>query len=600
MSSETSDVSSYNRKKDSNTRGDKKSLVENEVKKLFRDNSQQISQSAMFRLREKYGDEELLDQIQEEFTERSRGIRKRAKKFARMIQERYERSNYPLHILLKKALKYKVKYNLADVEFEEFRRIYEQTLTGTEQTNHVSVTVPFTNLSRALGQGNVDANDGMKFDDRDYSVIQEIMDIDRDHKATHSQVVLQSITYKDSAYEAMTGSFYPEKQNPLCHIHPVVAALFLPKIDLFENHMLRANIAYIVKTRYTKKPILTSTDYELFYNLISDPTDVVCSNESAVKDLAARAKLQCHLWNSVLSLRNGRYYDCNSTHFLHAIDNCKRNNYDSPDLLYYNDEGTMIQRLLGAFSLRPTIVATTPLYGVMNNNPMRTHAIAPKVASLPMVILRLPVISSADTTGYTEVNLKDALDMSQWYVEDGAVVPRNQQIIYSRGALIFHVPRRAHTLNIAKLVEPYNFSRLPSTVAGFEKVNDRKVDFDMTVNLPNGHDYRLRSVVCVEVNKDISAHHGPKLVTGCSAVIVKYSETVGTTNWYWYNPRDASIGHQGEDGSWKKNNPITVLDNAGIFAEEGQETFYEKASTKGTIFIYEQDSEQKPTHFIKY
>lgn len=56
MSSETSDVSSYNRKKDSNTRGDKKSLVDNEVKKLFRDNAQNISQSAMFRLREKYGD----------------------------------------------------------------------------------------------------------------------------------------------------------------------------------------------------------------------------------------------------------------------------------------------------------------------------------------------------------------------------------------------------------------------------------------------------------------------------------------------------------------------------------------------------------------
>jgi hypothetical protein len=402
----------------------------------------------MFRLREKYGDEELLDQIQESFTERSKEIRKRARKFARLITERYSNQNYPLHILLKKALKYKLKYNLADAEFEEFRRIYEQTLTGTEHPHHATVTVPYTNLSRALGQGNVDPHDGMKFDDRDYSVIQEIMDLERNRKPSHAQVVFQSIVYKDTAFEAMTGQFYPEKQNPLCHIHPIVAALFLPKIDLFENHMLRANIAYIVRTRYTKQPILTATDYELFYNLISDPTDIVCSNESAVKDLASRAHLQAHLWESVLSLRNGRYYDCNSTHFLRAIDNCKRNNYDSPDLLYYNDEGTMIQRLLGAFSLRPTIVATTPLYGVMNNNPMRTHAIAPKVASLPMVILRLPVISSADTTGYTEVNLKDALDMSQWYVEDGAVLPRNQQIIYSRDVLVFYVPRRAHTLNL--------------------------------------------------------------------------------------------------------------------------------------------------------
>jgi hypothetical protein len=389
----------------------------------------------------------------------------------------------------------------------------------------------------------------------------------------------------------MTGQFVSDKHNPHCHIHPVVAALFLPKMDLFENHMLRSNIAYIVKTRYTKQPILTSTDYELFYNLISDPTDVVCSSESAVKDLANRAQLQSHLWDSVLSLRNGRYYDCNSTHFLLAIEQCKRNNYDSPDLLYMNDEGTMIQRLMSAFSLRPTIVATTPLYGGTNSNPMRTGAIAPKVASLPMVVLKLPVLNNINNANPT-IKLNDALDMSQWYVEDGSVVPRNQQIIYSKGALVFYVPRRAHTLNIGKLVEPMNFTRLPSTVAGFERVNDRVVDFDHSIPLRD-HTYRLRSVVCVEINKDVATNNGPKLVTGCSTLLVKYDEPVGNPRYYWYNPRDAAIGHQDGEGAWTKNAPITVLDNTGVFANEGQETFYEKAAKNGTIFVYEQENDGK-------
>lgn len=552
----------------------------------------------MFRLREKFGDEELLDQIQDAFMERSREIRKRAKKFARMITERYQSQNYPLHILLKKALKYKVKYNLADSEFEEFRRIYEQTLTGTEQPSHVSVTVPFTNLSRALGQGNIDANDGMKFDDKDYSTIHDVLRLYAEKKPTHAQVVLQSIVYKDTAFEAMTGQFVSDKHNPHCHIHPVVAALFLPKIDLFENHMIRSNIAYIVKTRYTKQPILTSTDYELFYNLISDPTDVVCSSESAVKDLANRAQLQSHLWDSVLSLRNGRYYDCNSTHFLLAIEQCKRNNYDSPDLLYMNDEGTMIQRLMSAFSLRPTIVATTPLYGGVNSNPMRAGAIAPKVASLPMVVLKLPVLNNVNNAN-PNIKLNDALDMSQWYVEDGSVVPRNQQIIYSKGALVFYVPRRAHTLNIGNLVEPMNFTRLPSTVAGFERVNDRVVDFDHSIPLRD-HTYRLRSVVCVEINKDVATNNGPKLVTGCSTLLVKYDEVAGNPRYYWYNPRDAAIGHQDEQGAWTKNAPITVLDNTGVFANEGQETFYEKAACNGTIFIYEQVNDLKINHIMAF
>lgn len=599
MSSDSSDVSKFNRRKaQDNYKGDKKSLVDNEVKKLFRDNANSISQSAMFRLREKYGDEELLDQIQDAFMERSREIRKRAKKFARMITERYQSQNYPLHILLKKAMKYKKKYNLADSEFEEFRRIYEQTLTGTEQPSHVSVTVPFTNMSRALGQGNIDANDGMKFDDKDYSTIHDVLRLYSEKKPTHAQVVLQSIVYKDTAFEAMTGNFLNERHNPHCHIHPVVAALFLPKINLFEDHMLRSNLAYIVKTRYTKQPILTKNDYEVFYNLISDPTDVVCSGESAVKDLANRAQLQSHLWDSVLSLRNGRYYDCNSTHFLLAIDQCKRNNYESPDLLYMNDEGTMMQRLMGAFSLRPTIVATTPLYGVLNNNPMRTQAISPKVASLPMIVLRLPVLTGGNNA-ITTVHLKDALDMSQWYVEDGSVVPRNQQIIYSRGALVFFVPRRAHTLNIGKLVDPMNFTRLPSTIAGFERVNDRQVDFEHNVDLRE-HKYRLRSVVCVEINQDAAANNGPKLVTGCSTLLVKYGENVSAPRYYWYNPRDAAIGYKKADGSFEKNDPITVLDNTGVFATEGQETFYEKASKRGTVFVYEQEHDAGVNHIMAF
>merc|ERR1711991_2075 len=247
--------------------GDKKSIVDNEVKKLFRDNTQQISQAAMYKLREKYGDEDVLDQIQDVFMEKSRELKKRAKKFARMIMERYANQNYPLHILLKKALKFKVKYNLSDTEFEEFRRIYEQQITGERPTTHVSVTVPFTSMSRALGQGKVDANDGMKFDDKDYSVLHDILRLHAEKKPTHAQVVLQSMVYKDTAYEAITGQFITDKHNPHCHIHPVIAALFLPKIRLLEDSMLRSNIAYIVKTRYSKQPILTMTDCQLSYDL---------------------------------------------------------------------------------------------------------------------------------------------------------------------------------------------------------------------------------------------------------------------------------------------------------------------------------------------
>ena len=350
MSSDSSDANKFNRRKPTDDKQNA-NVVDNEVQKLFKQNPHHISNSAMYKLRERYGDQELLDQIQDSFIERSREVRKRAKKFARLINERYSNSNYPLHILLKKALKYKKKYNLSDSEFEEFKRVYEQTLTGQEEPQHVSVTVPFTNMSRTLGQGLVDIDDGMKFDDKDYEPLQQIVRLYNESKINHAHVVLQSMTYQDLAQEALIGGYDRDKHNPHCHVHAVVAALFLPKIELLDSHMLQANLSYIVKQRYMKQPILTKNDYDLFYDLISDPTDVVCSSESAVKDLMNRCQLQHHLWASVLSLRNGRYYDCNNQHFMFAVDNCRRNNNDNPDLIYEGDEGTVLQRLLGAFSL---------------------------------------------------------------------------------------------------------------------------------------------------------------------------------------------------------------------------------------------------------
>jgi len=587
----------------------KSNVVENEVRKLFKENSHHISNTAMYKLREKYGDEELLDQIQDTFIERSREVRKRAKKFARLITERYSNQNYPLHILLKKALKYKKKYNLSDGEFEEFRRVYEQALTGREDPQHVNVTVPFTNMSRALGQGMIDADDGMKFDDKDYDTLQQVMRLYNETKATHAQVVLQSMTYKDLAQQALAGDYDRGKHNPHCHVHPVIAAMFLPKIKLFEEHMLHANIAYIVKQRYAKQPILTSTDYELFYDLISDPTDVVCSSDSAVKDLYNRAQLQSHLWNSVVSIRNGRYYDCNTTNFKLAIDNCRRSVNDNPDLMYEDDEGTVLQRLLGAFSLRPTIVATSPLYNALSNNPMTTQHVMPRVTSMPYVTLKLPAMRQSSES-VRQVQLKDALNMSQWYVEEGNVVPRNQNIIYSRDVLIFYVPRRAHTLNIGRLVGGPNaqFTRLPRTVAGFDRLNDTVVDFGWSEELNNGdHTYDLKSVVVVEVNEAIAGPQGQGslLITGCSACIRRdANDDYEPDKIYWYNPRGASISHMpsaqpgtGAGAQTWSNAPITYISESGGV---DQEAFYTKASTKGTIFIYKQRGDSTLQQLITY
>lgn len=611
----SSDSDKFNRRRSSDN--PKSNVVDAEVRKLFKQNPNNIDQKTMYKLREKYDDQEILDQIQETFIERSREIRKKAKKFAKLINERYSNQNYPLHILLKKALKYKKKYSLSDAEFSEFRRIYEQTLLVGHETKPqtVNVTVPFTNLSRTLGQGVVDVDDGMKIKDQDYDDVQQVIRLYNETKTTHAQVVLQSMTYQDLDQIALSGDFKRAANNPHCHVHPVIAALFLPKIKLLEEHLLHANISYIVKQRYTKQPILTSTDYDLFYDLISDPTDIVCSNQSAVKDLHTRSVLQHHLWNSVLFLRNGKYYDCNNNNFNIAVDNCRRTVADNPDLIYEGDEGTVMQRVLGAFSVRPTIVSTTPLYSLHNNTPMGAQHTIPKVSSLAFLTLKVP---SRNVTNPQNVSLESALNQSQWYVEDGVVVPRNQSVIYSRDVIVFYVPRRAATLNFGKLLKPRSFHRLPRTVAGFDRLNNMPINYQDSITVNDTSVFQLRSVVICEVGPKNIDVQGAPIITGASACIwARNTLANGQPNpdagkIYWYNPLGAAKGYanlltqaerevaDGNPGHHSfYNRPIGLIDSLQPY--NNYEDAYTKASQRGTVFIYEADGEHsKPNSLMHW
>ena len=121
-----------------------------------------------------------------------------------------------------------------------------------------------------------------------------------------------------------------------------------------------ANLAGLVKNRYNKEKIQSLPDYELFYNLITDPNDIVCSNRSPVMDLLNRCNLQNQLWNSVLNLRNGQYYNNSLNEFVSSVDLCKQNKNDNPDLVYGRHDGTVLKRLISAFSFRPTVVASLP------------------------------------------------------------------------------------------------------------------------------------------------------------------------------------------------------------------------------------------------
>jgi len=411
-----------------------------------------------------------------------------------------------------------------------------------------------------------------KLNDTDYKQVQEILKLHASTKSLQAQVLLQSMKYTDCDFYALTGNYNRELQRIGEHVHPVIVALFLPKFNVVDNFFLFSNIAGIIKSRFNSEPLQSRPDFEVFYALTTDPNDVVCDNSSPILDLLNRAQLQTQIWNSVLHLRNGQYYNSSFKDFATSIDMCRLNKQDTPDLLYGRFDGVIIKRLLSAFSFRPTIVATTPLLITpVALNPY-TYNSTPIVTSVPMINMRLPPMSNivADP-----ISLSDALEQTQLFLENGAIVPRNTSLIWSRGILVFYVDRRSNSIPYNNQMNLFSMNVLPASVAigGFERINQTCVLVPPTIGIRN-EDYDLRTVVISESISNIET--SSNLVLGSSTLCVSPGRLnqSGQTKYYYYDPY----------APLKYLEPITEISYTNVNNIESN--FLKMAQESGNVFIY--------------
>jgi len=557
--------------------------VDAEVQRLLRKGGK-VTTTEFMRLRGLGKDEEIVNKIQSAYLEKQGNITKKARKFAQLIREKYSDSQTPFHLLLEKAHKYKVKYGLTDDEFAEFQRIYEQELVGIKSPE---VVQPFTNVQKLLGGITLDVNGfTSKLSDSDAKYLQEIVKLYETSRGLHAQVLLQSMQYKDLDIEAIIGGYDRNLHKVGEHIHPVIAALFLPKFDVVENFFLFSNLAGIVKSKYEREELKTLPDYELFYALSTDPNDVVCDNKSTVADLLTRARVQTQLWNNVLALRNGQYYNASFKDFVGSVDSCRLNKQDTPDLVYGRYDGVIIKRLLAAFSFRPTVVSTLPV--VLNNNALNPYAlnVKPQVTSVPMINMRLPpTLGSVTGDSSTPIKLTDALQQYQFFIEGGQIIPRSTNLIWSRGVLVFYVDRRATTITINDQLNHFSMSRLPTPIAGFEKINQREIEVPEFFPDVSGNSdvYQLRSVVFSEVNADTTGNVS-NTVIGSSTLLRKPGN--GGSSYLCYDPY-GPIGVLPNTPEKDKPTPISQVFQTD---EDKACSFKYLASFRGTVFIYSTDT----------
>ena len=390
--------------------------------------------------------------------------------------------------------------------------------------------------------------------------------------------------YEDCSVTACNGEFDRKIHNVANNIHPVIAALFLPKIEILENHFLKSNIANIVKCRFNNEQFNTKEDYELFWSLSRDPNDVICDNKSTISDLFTRALIQNQLWNAVLLLRNGQYYNSSFREFISSIDMCRLNKQDTPDLVYGRYDGTVIKRLLSAFSFRPTVVTTIPTYQLFNTNPYQQHS-RPVVTYVPMINLKIPPSINDDTP----IDLNDSLEHTQYFFENGAIVPKHTSLIYSREVLFFFVDRRANVINTFNSLEPFSASSLPIGSLGFETINDRDVIFKDKFSIRND-EYALRSVVLCELNNKSQTNKNLKVVIGSSAVVVvrpDVEKSVYSNIYLHYDPYGViDLDKNPINNTVSFNNPIQIIkETSGPNGDT--ESFETMARKRGIIFMYQ-------------
>ena len=512
-----------------NSRSSRKSSgsVSDEVRRLMK--KENITNSDLLRLQQKYGNSDLVDQIQSSFLEKRNKSIKRGQKFAKLIRDKYQQRNMPYHQILEKARMYKKKYGLSEEEFHVFRRAYESYLEGNDMS---AVIAPMTNMMKLLGNVEVvHMQDGSRsLSGKDEHYMNEIVKMHQVSKNLHSQIVLQSLRYHNIDTNVFLGRTENQRSmNNNDYVHPVIVALFLPRIEVLEQHFLLSNMAGIARARFQRQNQLdTQADYELMYALISDPNDVVCSTESTVHDLMNRANVQGQLWNCVLNMRNGTLFHETFNDFITSIDMCKINKYDNPELVYGRNDAVILKRLFAVFSFRP-IVMTTMSGNVLNQDNTFLQSSRPTITTLPMINLRLP--PSLATT--EEISLKNAMEKSQSFIENGTVVVKRASVIYSKGIITFFLDRRSNYIKLPGH-QSFNLGKMPKTISGnYDRVNLNELEYEPTMAVGE-ESFVISSIIAHEVmeHPDYKKEGQKRYMTiGSSAYVFNTEKDV-----YQYNP----------------------------------------------------------------
>jgi hypothetical protein len=546
-------------------------------------------------LRHRKMSEDKVDSTITKLMEAKERVRKYANRFIEKIDQHYGLHDIPT--IVKKAVKFAEKHQLSNIEREV---IISMAMKGdVYNTFNPSNDLKYSEMSKFMGIESP-AGQVLNIQTKDYAPLNEIVKLFETTRILHMDIKNQLSLYRDCAYEAMSGEFDRNKHNLSTHIHPVVAALFLPKIEAIEKRMLYSNLGRVVLQRalpYLNKhvqlydnilPGELEAEWELTCDIIQDPNSLAYfSDDTPITNMMKRFKIQIELWKNVLNLRQGRYfstgYDENDgiNGFLKTLNQYDWTYFDSPDMFHLQDEGSVLRKILAVFSVRPTFAQISSLQqrsfmGFANFTGLArtTHL------RIPIINVRLPAVAPNNLNlPMPQIHLERAINQSDYFIENKILVPKSKSIMYSIDFVFFYVNRRFQNSTLANLTYKFSYTNVPYQTfnVGQTSVNDLAVGFEYNMKIGNDI-YDLRSVVTVyrpPIAENVSI--------GSSCVVIRAATPGVVGDHFYYNPLLSNITLD-INGVVETNKPISVIHHTTTDVNEIG--FVEMAQKFGTIFMY--------------
>lgn len=560
-------------------------------------------------LKQQGKDQKEVDAFMEKYEVSRKKIAKVVRKFVEKIEMKYGHLDVP--DLIKKGMKHASKHDFSPAERDAFINF---VMKGDTDVPYLPFQeLGYTEMSKFLGFAN-NVGQTITVKATDHPALQEIARLYEQSKLLHTSIRQNLVTYSSFSINAMTGVYDKDKDDLNLFVHPLIVALFLPRIESIERRMLFSDIGRFVVQRtqmyfqnndrrylgWTVNPNdlipgELEADAEFMYEIARDPNSLDhFSDESPMNNLLKRYQVQIELWKNVLTLRQGKYYSKTGSCGIACDDGIRGlgkvlssynwTYFDSPELANVGsaEEGTLLRKLLAVFSFRPTftqISSFTQRSGLGFSN---LGAVRATFVNTPICNLRLPLNLVGGASTGSVVNIESALSSAGLFIENKMLVPKNTTVIRSNQVLFFHVNRRYHS-PLVNLEMGFRYMSVPGTLSALTSINTTNVNARYNIRIAGQDDFELTSVVVLNPLID------DQYATGCSALFVKHPNPSNPMargkQFYQYNPLGASVMYVDptDPNKFTRNDPITILDE---FDGPNGMGFRSKIQKYGTIFIY--------------